>query len=173
MRKVDRPTPEKVDIQPYSDQDIRAILSRLERSLPYRRTYSETSHFLKFPLCHKTMLYLLLDTGIRASELCRIKLNHVDLKNRNIYILGEWDNDRYVPFSPRTGQVLWQHITTERSDASANQPLFVTSNGNAFKHSMLFERITDICKRVGGSKPTLHRFRHTFAINFLRNSGNI
>jgi site-specific recombinase XerD len=119
------------------------------------------------------MLYILLDTGIRASELCRIKLNHVDLKNRNIYIIGKGDKERYVPFSPRTGQVLWQFITTERSGASANHPLFVTATGNAFKRRMLHERLTDICKRAGVKKPTIHRFRHTFAINYLRNGGNV
>ena len=126
VKKVVRPEPEKRDIIPYSDTDVRAIMASLERSKPYRRKYQEMTHSLKHAERHKAVLYILLDTGIRASELCNIKLHDVDLRNRQIYIFGKGAKERHVPFSPRTRQVLWKYITTERADAPANHNLFVT-----------------------------------------------
>jgi len=87
--------------------------------------------------------------------------------------MGKGSKERHVPFSSRTGQILWKFIIQERSEAIANDYLFVTEAGNGFKRRMLNERIVTICKRAGVKRATLHRFRHTFAINFLRNGGNI
>ena len=173
VRQVKKPEPEKKDILPYSTQDIKAIMASLDRSQPYRRKYGEFSHELKHADRHRAMLFLLLDTGIRSNELCKIRIHDIDLRNRIIYIFGKGAKERHVPFSPRTGQVLWKYLTTERADAPANHTLFITQVGTVFNPHSLRIRISTICKRAGIQKPTVHRFRHTFAINYLRNGGNI
>lgn len=177
IRQIPRPQPPPPDIQPYTDTDIHAILNAIGRSKPTRTDatsrVSPTTRALKHPDRHRAIIYLLLDTGMRASELCRLTLADLDLKNRTIHLLGKGGKHRHVPISPRTAQILWKYITLHRADARLNQPLIITANNRPIKRRMLHERITNICKRAGVKGATLHRFRHTFAINYLRNGGNL
>jgi site-specific recombinase XerD len=47
---------------------------------------------------------LLLDTGIRVSELGGLTLDDVDLERELAYVMGKGSRPRVVPFGARTGQ---------------------------------------------------------------------
>jgi integrase/recombinase XerD len=114
---------------------------------------------------------LLLDTSIRASDLCGLKIHDVDLKNRRITVFGKGSKERMVPFSARNSQPLWKYLALRREYYSGVY-LFVSREGSPLNRY----QITKIMKWIGerasvrGVHP--HRFRHTFAINCLRNRGN-
>ena len=68
---------------------------------------------------------------------------------------------------------LWRYLTTDRAATSPNEPLFATATGRHMDSSGVRLMIS-ACRRAGGIPAAgPHRFRHTFAINFLRNGGNI
>lgn len=167
------PRPDEIAIVPYSEADVKAMLASCQKSRAYMLPGSrETAADLPEGLRLKTSLLLLLDTGIRASEYCNLKFKDVDLRNRNIIVLGKGRKERQIPISSRTSQALWSYFST-RSDMLINSPAFATMNGTAIHRDNFLKSIYRLGERAGVQDPTIHRFRHTFAINFLRNGGDI
>jgi integrase/recombinase XerD len=172
LHKVRRPKPERKELQPYSQKDIKEMLDALTHSKSYSRPGKGVSkNSLPNAERNRAIIFLLLDTGIRADELCKLKIHHADMKNRRITVFGKGSKQRTVPFSNRTGQVLWRYLTT-RQDASTSDFLFVTMEGRSLDRSRLLKILTAIGARAGINGVNVHRFRHTFAINYLRNGGD-
>jgi site-specific recombinase XerD len=94
------------------------------------------------------------------------------LRKKRITVIGKGDKERTIPISSRTSQVIWRYQTT-RSETIDKDPLFINQNDLPFDRHSLRRLVTRIGQRAGVRKVHPHRFRHTFAINFLRNGGNI
>ena len=57
---------------------------------------------------------------------------------------------------------------------AADAPLFIASrSGDAFVSGSVRRVLQRAGDRAGVTGATPHRFRHTYAINFLRNGGNV
>ena len=172
MQKVKRPKPEKRDIKPYSEKEVQAMLSSLTHSKIYSRPGKRAC---KNKLHHiariKAILYILLDTGIRASELSNLKIHHVNVRNRTITVMGKGSKERMIPFSARTGQVLWRYLA-ERKDDTINDFLFTTIQSRQLSRTRLLRILMALGERAGVPGVNVHRFRHTFAVNYLRNGGD-
>lgn len=169
---IDAPKAEKVEIVPYSEEEVRALLNSLQRSKRYGRPGKKVSdHAIPFAERNRALILLLIDTGLRAEELCEIKLHNVDKRNQRIKVMGKGAKERYVSFSARTHQALWRYLTT-RPDIQEQHPLFVVETGRAFRRDRLLKLLQTIGKRAGVKSVTVHRFRHTFAIQYLRNRGD-
>jgi site-specific recombinase XerD len=174
VRKVDPPNPEKRAIIPLSEEDVRAMLASLTVSKPYTRPgKKESTHSIQAETAerNRAIIILLLDTGMRATELCDLLIHQVDLQNRRVQAFGKGAKERYIPFSARTGQTLWRYLAT-RKDSTAGDPLFITKDGNAMTRMRLHKILAQIGERAGVADVHPHRFRHTFAINYLRNGGD-
>jgi site-specific recombinase XerD len=174
VRQVRPPKPEKTAIVPFTEQDLKLMMASLNRSKAYRRPgqAERSNHGLQNSLRNQAILLLLLDTGIRASELCDLRLQHADLRNRRVKIFGKGSKERIVPISVKTAKAIWRYLTT-RPDAKAQEPLFASmKDGQFLKRNalrLLLERLGD---RAGVPHVHAHRFRHTFAIAYLRNNGD-
>jgi integrase/recombinase XerD len=141
---IPAPKPEDVQVVPYNENDVRSMLNSLHRSKRYGRPGKKVSdHAIPFPERNRAMILLLLDTGIRAEELCGVKLQHLDRRNQRIKIFGKGAKERFVSFSARTHEALWRYLTT-RGDVQPGDPLFVTENGRAFKRSRLLKLLQGI-----------------------------
>ena len=165
IQRIQRPKPEKPDIIPYSEEDIRAILA-------IAKGESRRRGALALAERHVAMILILLDTGIRATELCELKINDVDLQNNRLAVWGKGAKERSIPFSANTGKAIWRWLTQRPKD-SIGDYLFITFKGNPLTRHQLLDRMQSIGKRAGVKNITSHRFRHTFAINYLRNGGDI
>ena len=60
-----------------------------------------------------------------------------------------------------------------RAEAKTSAPLFATKDGRPLTRVALLELVSDLGAKAGVVDTHPHRFRHTFAINFLRNGGNV
>jgi integrase len=167
---VDRPRPDKNAIEPYTEDDIKAMLNSLGYSKPYKRFGKrETSaNALGTSVRNKAIILLLLDTGIRATELCTLRISHFDLKNRRLHIHGKGSKERIVPCGSRTTQAVWKYLAS-RAETTLGDYLFVQIDNEPFDRNSLRKAIIRIGERAGVRGVGVHRFRHTFAINFLRN----
>ena len=168
VRDVTPPKPEQKEIVPFSVVEIRAMLAVVGRDasgqvLDKRMKYTADRN--------RTIILLLLDTGMRASELCGLDFSHVDTHNRRVRVMGKGAKERTIPFSPRTGQALWRYLTA-RPDVRANDPLIATQDEHDLTRSRLLKILVTIGKNSGVSKVHPHRFRHTFAIQYIRNGGD-
>jgi site-specific recombinase XerD len=61
---------------------------------------------------------------------------------------------------------------TTRPEARPDDPLFANHLGRPLTRDALRHLISRIGQCAGIPNANVHRFRHTFAINFLRNGGN-
>ncbi len=172
VRQVDPPEPEEREIVPFSLDDIRRILDTLAYTKPYTRPGKRASrHKLPDADRNRAIVLFLLDTGMRASEICGLKISGLDMRNRYVLPFGKGDKERILPFSPRTGQALFKYLT-KRKEETVNAPLFVTSNGRPLTRVQLGKLLAAAGRRADVADVHPHRFRHTFAIQYLRNGGD-
>lgn len=157
IRQVARPKPEKRTISPLTEDDLRALFAMANKVQDPNRT--------------RAILCLLLDTGLRASELCEAKIHDLDLKNRRLKVFGKGAKERMLPLSPRTAQSLWRYLA-DRPDDPLDRPLIVTKQSAPLTRDRLLKFLVSLGSRanVPGCHP--HRFRHTFAVMYLRNGGD-
>jgi site-specific recombinase XerD len=172
VHQVEPPDPEKRVIVPFTEDDVKRILDALVYTRTYCRPGKRASrHKLKDADRNKAIVLLLLDTGMRASEICGLKIADMDLRNYYIKPFGKGDKERIIPFSARTGQAVFKYLVTRKSEP-VNNPLFVTSQGRAMDRGQLLKLLVAAGKRAGVQDTHPHRFRHTFAITYLRNGGD-
>ena len=124
-----------------------------------------------------TIIVILLDTGIRCSELTSLKLADVNLESRLLKVWGKGSKERWVPIGAKVQKALWKYLLRYRPEPATPRydQVFLTNDG----HPLTKDRVEAIVKRYGlkagitGVRVSPHTFRHTMAISFLRNGGDI
>jgi len=146
MPKVNSPK-----VEPLTEEEVKAML---------RVRCSARDH---------NILLVLLDTGIRSGELCGLKIRDVDLKSGKMNVLGKGSKERTCYLGNRVRQSLWRYI----GDRDAGEPLFPVRGGRHLTAHQVWGIVSSIGKKANVANARPHRFRHTFAIQFLRNGGDI
>jgi integrase/recombinase XerD len=175
VRKVKPPRPETKVIDPLTEMDVRALMTAAERSRSYRSNVfpGNVDNALPFAVRNKALILLLLDTGLRASELCSLSIHDVDIKSGHLTVMGKGSKERQIPFSHRTAQALWRYLG-QRQAPGPDDPLFLSRGGYRLGREELAHTMKMIGQRANvQSHVHPHRFRHTFAINYLRNGGDV
>ena len=173
LREVPRPKPEKRVIRPLTESDIKAILGVVDRSTWYDRPGKiANDHRRPTARRDRAIILTLLDTGMRASELCRLTIEDADLRNQRVYVFGKGSKERMLPLSARTTKTIWRYLTKERGQDRLSSPLFSQRNGQPITRTSLRQLLLRLGQRAGVRNVHPHRFRHTFAINSLRNGMN-
>ena len=172
VEAVERPRPEKREIVPFTRDDIVALLKACEQTKTYARP-GKRACANKRPTATRdhAILLILLDTGLRASELCDLRVRDADLGNRYIIVQGKGNKERLLPMDASTMQALWKYLAPRQ--AQPPDPLFITAEGNPLDRQQLRHLLDRLGTRAGVRGVHPHRFRHTFAITFLRNQGDI
>ena len=172
VHAVEAPKPEQREIQPFDEDEVRAMFNSLAKSRTYTRPGKMLSdHSLRTADRNRAILLLMLDTGIRATELCELTVKDVDQKNNRAFVMGKGSKERTLPFSARTGQALWRYFATLQ-ERRQDDPAFVTVYNRQFDRKQLRKLVVNIGNRAGVAGAHPHRFRHTFAIQYLRNGGD-
>jgi site-specific recombinase XerD len=173
LHQVPRPKPEQRVIVPYTESEIKALLASVGSSASYTRP-GKRACTNQIPTSERAraILLTLLDTGLRVEELCQLTVSSVNFRNRFLIAFGKGAKERQVYFSARTGQAIHKYLVT-RSEYTPSDPLFATSNNTHLTRSEVYKFIRRLGERAGVPGCTVHRFRHTFAINYLRNGGDI
>ena len=125
-----------------------------------------------------TILLLLLDTGIRVSELVGTDLDDVNLPEGYIRITkGKGGKERIVPIGCLVQKSLWKYINNTRHQPLTQQVtgLFLSEKGLPLTKSGVQQMLRRYGRRAGfnGIRCSPHTFRHTFAKNYLLNGGDV
>ena len=172
VRKLTPPKSERKDITPFTEAEVKAIMAALNKSRVYVRGGRTIDHSLGSFERNRAIILLFLDVGIRASELCDLRVEDLDVRNNRVFVRkGKGMKERMLPFSPRTGQMIWRYLAT-RKDAGPADPLFISKLNRPMSRQKLSEMFRVIVRRANVKGVYPHRFRHTFAIQYLRNGGN-
>jgi integrase len=77
------------EILPYSKSEVQRLLSVCEYTAPIRRSTATYQYQFRLPdpLRNRAIIITLLDTGIRPSELCRLRLNNLKEDSHKIEVL--------------------------------------------------------------------------------------
>ena len=137
----------------------------------------------KSELRNLLLVLVLLDTGVRNSELVRIKLEDINFQNRSIYVYATKTNTfRTVYYSKETERIL-NVYRREVLKVSEKGPLFTqfyqTCNepilGTQIKPEVVYRVLAVKAKKVFGDdvRMNLHKFRHTFETYFVINGATL
>lgn len=161
-------------ILPYTRQEITAMLEATGQNSAWRsRNGRQVRSVRPEALRDRAILLTLLDSGLRASELCNLTIGDHDNRNGQLHIRkGKGGKDRYVYLGDSSRKAIWRYLAS-RPGAPPTAPLFATKTGGHIERNSLGNMIESTAKRANVEHPTIHRFRHTFGITFLRNGGNV
>lgn len=144
---------------PYSEGEIKLLLAK-----PKLNSYSQWRNH--------AIVSTLLATGIRCRTLLNLKISDVDFVNNLIFLNITKTNKKYsIPMSSTLKATLKHYLGLYAHDD--DDYLFVSLYGDQLTRDSLKQTIRDYNLKRGVSKTSIHLFRHTFAINYLKNGGNI
>jgi site-specific recombinase XerD len=118
---------------------------------------------------NKAIVMMLLDEGLRASELSSPKLGDVYVKNGIFRVLGKGRQERLARIGLKAQKALW-HYLVRRGDNTCDS-LWLNQRGETLTRSGI-ERMLKKQGEKLGFRLYPHLLRHTFAISFLRNGAN-
>lgn len=120
----------------------------------------------------RAIILCLLDTGLRASELCDLQMRDYEPDSGQLYIRhGKGDKRRVVYLGQRARLCLWRYLA-DRNNTRPADPLFASRTNTRLDRNNLRHMLNTVAAQAKVNDVHPHRFRHTFAITFLRNGGN-
>ena len=151
-------------IKPYTYEEIRRMLVVCDND------YGHNAKFLGSR--NKAIVLVLLDAGVRLSELIGMRLEDVNTSNGNIRVMGKGSKERIVRIGKVAQKALWRYLM-QRPD-NGYQELWLSEE----RRPLSCDGVQCLVRRLKGragisSSGSVHRFRHTFAVNFLRADKNV
>jgi integrase/recombinase XerD len=119
------------------------------------------------------LVLILLDTGCRITEALTLRGSDIDFANMLLTLDGKGRKQRVVPFSFELRKVLYRFMADHHR--KPDLLLLASRNETRLGRRVMLRDVKLLCKRLGFDPParTLHAFRHTFAINYLRKGGSV
>jgi site-specific recombinase XerD len=124
------------------------------------------------------IMLLLIDCGLRVSELVGIDIDDIYLEEGIIRIRkAKGSKERYVPVGSVTKKFLWKYMNTNRPRPLSQHinRLLLNGKGLPFTDNGVQQMLRRYGKKAGltGVRCSPHTFRHTFAKDYLMNGGDI
>jgi integrase/recombinase XerD len=158
---IDRPD----QVQPFTQNE----LELLENSAKKNRKVTRRD---------EAIFLLLLDTGIRASELCSLSVKDINMASSSLRVeFAKGGKARTLPFSRDTKRVLFEYL--KEYDSHPDDPVFLCLRGPGVGNRLARLGLLHLIYRWGENagitraRCSPHTFRHTFAVSFLRNGGDV
>lgn len=137
---------------------------QVQRLIRYRPSYRNQRRA-------QTIALLILDTGMRLKEVLSLHVLDVDLDNLLITIRdGKGGKQRVVPFSIELRRVLFKYISAQSAGL-----IFCSRDGGRLMQNNVRRDFKAVCTHlhITGVKGGFHVLRHTFAVNYIRNGGDV
>ena len=162
MAKMKPPISRPDQIIPFSDTEVSALIGATAHTHNPRRD--------------RALLLLMLDTGLRATEVTSLLIADCDLDNNRVMVrLGKGGKMRAAPFSIESRRALYDYLATREIDPA--ECLFLSERGVGAGGGLTREGLGALYGRVGaiagiGGRCNPHKMRHTFAVSFLKSGGS-
>jgi integrase/recombinase XerD len=156
---------------------------KLWTTLPKSLHSTEVEALLRAPdvstpagLRDAAMLELLYATGLRVSELIRVKIDDLVMDAGFLRTFGKGSKERIVPFGDGARQAILRYLETGRSHfARDGDPhLFLSNRGRPMSRQSFWMKITKYARQAGiKSRISPHVLRHSFATHLLENGADL
>ncbi len=156
MRKVKMPKLEKKILPAFTPDEVKQLVKHCKTAR------------------EKSLVYFLLDTGVRATECCSLSIGDIDLAQGTVRItLGKGAKDRVSYFGNHTAKALSRYLV-QRNRPGNKEPLFVSERGGKrLTRFGLRQILGRIGKRANVEHCHPHTFRRTCALWMLRSGASI
>ena len=125
----------------------------------------------------KAMAELLYSSGLRLSEVCKLDLQDLDVKERTCGVVGKGNKTRIVPVGRKAIQAIrdWFMYRSEliESKGTTTDAIFLNNKGIRISSRSVQLRLEKLCLQRGVPGINPHMLRHSFASHVLESSGDL
>lgn len=159
--KIEIPKTEKAIKEPYSDTEVERLIKQPDLS---KCTFSNLRDW--------AIVSFFLATGCRLSTATNVRIGDINFREQEILIRKTKNRkQQIIPLSPeleRTLKIYLRYRQGEKDDF-----LFCNAYGKYLTKNSITSCIKVYNNSRGVLKTSIHRFRHTFAKNWIINGGDI
>ena len=149
-------------VEPLDDVEIVAIFSAMDANVSSGAR----------DVC---LVTLLLDTGIRCNEATTLKVKDVHMEEGYLKVMGKGQKERIVPFGNAAQKSLLKYLFQFRAEPAHGgiEGFFLTLEGQPLSNNALQLVMKRLGEKSGIKRLHAHLLRHTFALNYLVNGGDL
>lgn len=145
----------------YSNSDLQKLLTKPNLN---HCTFAEYRNWV--------IVSLFVSTGIRRHSLTNIKIGDIDFERGLIKLTAmKSSKTHYVNMSHKLATILKEYLKYRQGELG--DWLFVTEKNTKLQDDNLTNSIYQYNKSRGVSVTSIHSFRHTYAINYMRSVSDI
>jgi site-specific recombinase XerD len=156
MARIQRPRVPEVPVPALDTDECRALLDACAgRTFAARRDAA--------------VLRVMLDTGVRASELCGMRVDDLDLADGTIAVVGKGERPRRVPIGAATAVAVdaYQRARRRLPGVEHVDALWLNTQRRPLRPAGLYHLVRSVARRAGLGDVHPHQLRHTFAHAWL------
>lgn len=155
--KVDR-----TNVETYSDDELRTLLQKPNIK---KCSFTEYQSWV--------MTNFLFSTGVRQRSLINIKVKDVDFDNNVVYVnITKNRKPLLIPINQTMAHILNEYLKYRKHN-NKDDFLFCNIFGEQLVKSTCYHMLYEYNKRRGVETTGIHRYRHTFARQWILNGGNV
>lgn len=159
MSQYELPKTEKKLPQVLSLEEIVKVINYIDDTTPVGKR-------------NKSMMLLLISTGMRISELVHLEINDINHSVSNVRVIGKGNKERLIPLDQETFHYVYNYMQNERSffDKKNSLWLFMMNDGRRMTRENFYNILQKLVLEAGVRDHfTPHMLRHTFATTLLEN----
>ncbi|NNC96683.1 MAG: site-specific tyrosine recombinase XerD [Gammaproteobacteria bacterium] len=157
---------------------------RLSRGVPISLSEADVEALLNAPdltdvlgMRDKAMLELLYATGLRVTELIKLRLSQLNLNQGIVRIVGKGNKERLVPMGDVAQDCLENYIATARDEIKGRREtdyVFPTKRSDSMSRQSFWHLIKRYAKKACiSSELSPHTLRHAFATHMLNHGADL
>ena len=128
------------------------------------------------PLRDAAVILTLFDTGVRSQELLDLDTDHLLFERGLIRVMGKGSKERFVPIGAKAMQAVTVYMRRERHPSHEGvRSVFLSRSGLKLTKSGVGIKLLKVGQASGLARSACspHTFRRGFAVEFLRNGGDV
>jgi len=169
VKRIERPKREQKVLAVFTPQQIDRLFAACDQG--------ETTEQIARD---KAILAVLIDTGVRANELCTLTRDRVYFADGDAWILvdGKGRRQRECGLGVRSRNLLHRYLYRYRRAPRDVPYVFIAKGGTPITPLGLNRLLHRLCERAGpehfkGVRVSPHTCRHFFAFTYLQNGGDV
>ncbi|RFU71030.1 integrase [Peribacillus saganii] len=154
---------ERQEVPGLSDEQVDAILAAYDDS-----QYAQWRD--------KTLILLLLDTGMRIGEALALTADQVDFRQLAAFVPSQVAKNRKhreIPLSREVAKRLRQLLDETQGYFGEDCQVFMNAFGDPLTDDAFRRRLNRLKRKLNIERVHPHMFRHTFARNYILNGGDL
>lgn len=125
----------------------------------------------------RALIELIYSSGLRLAEARGLDLPDLDLRSRQLRVLGKGDKERIVPIGDEAASALREYLGRRAGRTAPSEtasPVFLSARGRRLSRRQMQRSVSAMLDRVAeGEKLSTHALRHSFATHMLDHGADL